>query len=252
MRERRRLWKAQEFARLAGVTVRALHHYDRLGLLPPSGRSEAGYRLYGECDLERLQQIVTLKFIGLSLQQIRNFLRRPDFDLRRALAAQRGVLEDQRQRLGRAIRAIAAAEAAIGQRGAAGPEAFRKIIEVMAMATNKDWMGKYYNDAARAKIAARAKTWTAEQQAESTRAWAALIAEVEAAAKAEEDPAGPTAQQLAARWRGLVQGFTGGDPEVQAGLNRLYADRSNWPASFQPPYSEAARTFIMQAMNCSS
>ena len=53
---------------LAGVTVRTLHHYDRLGLLRPAGRTAAGHRLYADRDLARLQQIVTLKFIGLPLE----------------------------------------------------------------------------------------------------------------------------------------------------------------------------------------
>src|SRR5207248_10439792 len=75
------VYHVQEFARRAGVTVRALHHYDQLGLLKPSGRSAAGYRLYRDADLVRLQQIVTLKFIGLSLQQIREALKRRDIGL---------------------------------------------------------------------------------------------------------------------------------------------------------------------------
>ena len=58
------MYRVSEFAEKAGVTVRTLHHYDRMGLLKPSGRTNAGYRLYGERDLVRLQQIVTLKFIS--------------------------------------------------------------------------------------------------------------------------------------------------------------------------------------------
>ncbi len=247
MNERR--WQAQEFAKLAGVTVRALHHYDRLGLLP-AGRSAAGYRLYGAPELERLQQIVTLKFIGLSLRQIRDFLRRPDYDLRRALAAQRLALEQRRAHLGRAIRAIAAAEAALARGRRERAEALRQIIREIEMNARKDWMGKYYSEAARSKIRARRSQWTAEQVQQAERDWAALIAEVEAAAKAGMDPACPSAQALARRWRELLQGFTGGDPEIQAGLNRLYADRKNWPEDFKPPYSDRASEFIRKAMNC--
>ncbi len=61
----------QEFAQRTGVTVRTLHHYDRLGLLRPGARTESGYRLYGERELIRLQQIATLKFIGCSLNEIK-------------------------------------------------------------------------------------------------------------------------------------------------------------------------------------
>lgn len=65
-----RRYQVHEFADLAGVTVRALHHYDRLGLLR-ARRTDAGYRLYTARDLERLEQIVALKFFGLPLKQIK-------------------------------------------------------------------------------------------------------------------------------------------------------------------------------------
>jgi DNA-binding transcriptional MerR regulator len=71
-----RTYQPHEFARRAGVTVRALHHYDRLGLLEPSGRTSAGYRLYSDRDLVRLEQIVSLKFIGFPLNQISSELSR--------------------------------------------------------------------------------------------------------------------------------------------------------------------------------
>src|SRR5947209_3389619 len=85
-------YRVQEFAELTGVTVRALHHYDRLGLLKPQ-RTRAGYRVYTVADLQTLEQIVALKFIGVPLKNVRSLLRRGASELRRALAAQRLVLE---------------------------------------------------------------------------------------------------------------------------------------------------------------
>jgi hypothetical protein len=64
-------YRIQEFAELTGVTVKALHHYDRLGLLKPQ-RALSGYRLYVERDLERLEQILALKFLGFPLQRNQN------------------------------------------------------------------------------------------------------------------------------------------------------------------------------------
>src|SRR3954468_23509724 len=63
------VYRPREFAQLAGVTVRALHHYDRLGLLNRQ-RTAAGYRIYSSRDLEALEQIVVLKFIGIPLEDI--------------------------------------------------------------------------------------------------------------------------------------------------------------------------------------
>jgi len=83
-----RHYRVQEFAALTGVTVKALHHYDRLGLLKPQ-RTAAGYRLYAERDMERLEQIVALKFLGLPLKQIKVVLERAALELPEALHMQR-------------------------------------------------------------------------------------------------------------------------------------------------------------------
>ena len=81
-----------EVARLAHVSVRTLHHYDAVGVLRPSGRSEAGYRLYTAEDLERLQTVLLYKELGFGLGEIRDLLAEPGFDRREALRAQRAQL----------------------------------------------------------------------------------------------------------------------------------------------------------------
>jgi DNA-binding transcriptional MerR regulator len=220
-------YKAREFAELAGVTVRALHHYDRLGLLRPK-RTHNGYRAYSERDLVRLEQIVALKFVGLPLRQIKALLDRDGHDVSGALRMQRSVLEARRGLLDQAIDAIRQAEAAVegGQR----PDAaiLTKIIEVMEMQNDAEWTMKYYNGAAQAKIAERRQVWSPELQERVGRQWLELIRDVEASLG--EDPAGEKGQALAARWTGLVEEFTGGHPEVAGGLRNLYADSSNWPS----------------------
>ena len=90
-------YRPHEFARRAGVTVRTLHHYDRLGLLCPSGRGEAGHRLYTDRDLLRLEQILVLKLIGLSLKDARSLLERDNRTaLPDVLARQQRVLAIKR------------------------------------------------------------------------------------------------------------------------------------------------------------
>jgi MerR family transcriptional regulator, thiopeptide resistance regulator len=213
-----------EFAQLAGITVRALHHYDRLGLLKPR-RSGTGYRLYCLQDLERLEQIVALKFLGMPLQQIKSLLDRNPLGLTDALRLQRQILEDKRQLLDRAIRAIEEAE----ERPNAAK--LQKIIEVMEMQNNSDWMKKYHTDEGWAKIQNRRPQWTPELQERVSREWTELFRDVESALG--EDPAGEKAQLLAARWKKLVEEFTGGDREVATGVARVWNDRPNWPAEFQ-------------------
>ena len=239
-----RLFKASEFARLAGVTVRTLHHYDRLGLLEPSGRTESGYRLYGERDFARLQQIVTLKFIGLPLDEIGELLDRSPLDLAGWLRLQRVALEEKRRQLDLAVSALSEAERAAASAEGAGWEAFARIIEVIEMHKNMDWVKKYYTEEQLAELASR---WSPELQERAERDWAALIKDVEEAVAAGEDPRGERGRELAARWSALIGAFTGGDPGIAQNLGRLYADQPNWPASFQKPYGDEVGAFFCEA-----
>ena len=89
---RRRTYQVKEVAELSGVSVRALHHYDELGLLVPQGRTDAGYRLYNDEDLLRLQQILIGRELGLSLEEIRSSLDDASFDRKGMLVRQRAEL----------------------------------------------------------------------------------------------------------------------------------------------------------------
>jgi MerR family transcriptional regulator, thiopeptide resistance regulator len=242
------MYRISEFAEKAGVTVRTLHHYDRLGLLQPGGRTEAGYRLYGERDFARLQQIVTLKFIGLPLRQIKDLLDHGDLDLESTLRLQRRILLAKQAQMESAIRAIEEAERTLASGAVPAWAALKKIIEVMERQNNMEWTKKYYSEEAQAKIAERARAWTPELQAKVEQDWKTLLADVESAVADGLDPASPQARALAQRWSELVRGFTGGDPEIQHGLNQLYADQNNWPQNFTKPFSDEACDYIQKVM----
>ena len=113
---RSRTYQVRDVARLTGVSIRTLHHYDSIGLLVPSGRTPAGYRLYVEADLLRLQQILIGRELGLSLEEIRKSLDDPRFDRKAALLDQRQRLRDRATHTEAMIRAIDAALAALGGR----------------------------------------------------------------------------------------------------------------------------------------
>lgn len=218
--------RASEFAQLAGVTVRTLHHYDRLGLLKPR-RNGSGYRLYRESDLERLEQIVALKFLGLPLKEIRSLLDAAAPELPDALRMQRRALEEKRRLLDRAITVIREAEAVVAGGRPAGAAVLKKIIEVIEMQQNNDWT-KYANEAAKEKLAARQGEWSPELQERVSRQWMELISEVQAAMDAGESPASPKAQALGARWKALVEEFTHRDPDLTQAASNAWKDRANW------------------------
>jgi MerR family transcriptional regulator, thiopeptide resistance regulator len=241
-------YPAIDFARLAGVTVRTLHHYDRIGLLKPSSYTSAGYRLYRKQDLIRLQQIVTLKFIGFSLNQIKNLLDSNSFDLTIALNQQKEIIAEKRQQLDLAVKAIDKAQRLLATNDEPNWEAFKQIIEVINMQNNMDWTKKYYSEEAKQKIAERAAAISPEVIEQGQRDWATLIRAVETAVTEGVDPRSEKAAGLAVRWSELIKAFTGGNRDVQAGLNKMYADQQNWPANFPKPYSDAAGKFIHEAM----
>jgi len=96
----------QQLARLAGVSARTLHHYDHIGLLTPSARTPAGYRLYGEADLLRLQQILFFRELDFPLADIQAILDEPGFDQVKALRDHRQMLQQEADRLGRLLNTI--------------------------------------------------------------------------------------------------------------------------------------------------
>jgi DNA-binding transcriptional MerR regulator len=242
-------YRVTEFADLAGVTVRALHHYDRLAVLRPK-RAESGYRLYSLRDLERLEQIVALKFLGLPLKEIKTLLDREARRLPEVLRSQRLALEEKRRCLDQAIHAIEDAEQAIASGEPAGVQVLAKIIEVIEMQENNELTKKYYSEEAQAKLAERRQEWNPEMQAEVSRAWSELFRDVEAAL--DEDPRSEKAQALAVRWRKLVEAFTGRDPEVSRGLGKAWADCGNWPGGMKEQTAPFANPkvweFIKKAM----
>ena len=114
-----------EVARLAHVSVRTLHHYDRIGLLRPSGRTEAGYRLYTAGDLERLQTVLLYKELGFGLGAIRDLLAEPGFDRREALRAQRAQLA---RRSGRIDAMLALVDRTLDSDGRGDPDGTQRHV----------------------------------------------------------------------------------------------------------------------------
>lgn len=222
-----KLYRIHEFAQAAGVTGKALRHYERLGLLKPR-RSPAGYRLYSETDRMRLDQIVALRFLEIPLREIRALLDRPAPPLGQALRAQRMRLEAKKRGLERAIRAIQDAEHAL-ETGASGTALWRKVVEVIAMNSQIEAMRNYYSDEAWEKRKQHYDEWPSP-------AWQEICRDVESILG--EDPAGPKAQALKARWTELINQTVTGDPEVQAGALAAWQDRAQWPAALRAKIDE--------------
>jgi DNA-binding transcriptional MerR regulator len=204
-------FRTRAFAELAGITIRALHHYDRIGLLSPR-RTAGGYREYSTEDLHVLEQIVVLKFIGFPLREIAALRQAGTGRLTQSLRAQQGTLKAKRRLLDQAIAAIEQLESAMASRSA-DPSMFRKIIEVIRMQNNPDKWRQQYDELVNRKID-RLNALSPEELAQFRADWNTLVAEIHEVLAA--DPAGPRAQQLGTRWQQLLGMLMGGQVSGEA------------------------------------
>jgi DNA-binding transcriptional MerR regulator len=221
-------YRIGEFAELAGVTVRALHHYDRIGLLKPQ-RGKSGHRLY------RLEeQIAALKFLGIPLQEIKLLLKHGPLTLIDSLHVQREALTEKRKLIDRAIVAIEAAEKVIQSGQTTDASILRKIIEVIDMQPQENFMRKYYTEQAWTERAQLREHWEhapAETRERWRQASQQLFIEVEAAV--DLDAASEAAQALTKRWLQLAETAHGGNDAIRAGNLKAWNDWLSWPPEQQ-------------------
>jgi DNA-binding transcriptional MerR regulator len=247
-----RTYRVTEFARLTKVTVRALHYYDQIGPLAPSGRTPSRYRVYTDKDLFRLQQIVTLKFLGLSLDQIKKALSRPWPTVIRSMRLQAEAVEKEIERLKRAAQTLRETSR---MAEAGGPLDWKKLIKVMediqmTEDAKKTW-AKHYSEADMKEFEEIGKKYTPEMMEAYQKKWTALIDEVKA--NLHTDPAGPVAQTLAKRWKTLLEEGYGGHEGLQKKISAAY--QSEWKAGntggSAMPFGPEIWEFIHKAMEIS-
>jgi len=158
-------WTVGEMSKLAKVSVRTLHHYDETGVLSPSTRSDAGYRLYGSGDLERLHRILIFRELGFSLDQISRIVLDPGFDRSQALRAQRNLLAEKAARtqsmLAAIDAAIEAAERGAPMSDAEGAEMFGELFDGFSPADYEEEVQERWGDTdAYKQSAERTKRYT--------------------------------------------------------------------------------------------
>ncbi|HEV3091181.1 MAG TPA: MerR family transcriptional regulator [Candidatus Cybelea sp.] len=245
------LRRIKAFAADAGVSVRTLHLYDRLGLLAPAATTEAGYRLYGDAEFERLEHILALRFVGFTLDQIKELLAGSAPPLGVALRLQRNTLARQKRRLDSALQALDEAQRALAADARADRrQILRTVMEVFKMQNDWKWTQEYYSQEALEQIEEQRRSMPEGAIEQGQRAWTTLVADVEVAVAEGTDPSSERAQALAKRWRDLIAQFTQGNAEIADGLNRMWTETTHWPSDFKKPYSDEAEAFIKAAINC--
>ena len=214
-------WRVGELAKRTGLSVRALHWYDEIGLLSPSHRTEAGYRLYTAQDIARLEQIRSLRQLGFSLEEIRDCLHRPGFQAQGLLALHIARLQESIELQRALCTQLEGLQRFLAADGEAPVEALLKALEMMSR------MEEYYTPEQMAEIKKRGEQLGEDHIRQVEAEWPQLIARVRAEMDAGADPADPRVQALVKRWQELVAEFTGGNPGIQQALNRMYQQEAS-------------------------
>jgi MerR family transcriptional regulator, thiopeptide resistance regulator len=189
--------KVGELARRTGLTIRTLHHYDEIGLLKPSLHSASGHRLYTSADVARLQQVLSLRQLGLALDEIRDCLKRHDFSPQKVIGLHLARLREQiglQQKLAERLEVIAAYLRTAGEVSA---EEFLQTIEVITM------MEKLYTPKHIKQFHEAGQRVGPDEIRAIEETWTALLADVRA--NRDLDPASKQAQALVQRWDELTE-----------------------------------------------
>lgn len=226
-------YTVRQVATMAGVSVRTLHHYDYIGLLTPSARSQAGYRLYEESDLLRLQQILFFRELDFPLSEIRRILDDPGFDPVEALQDHRRLLHQRAERLARLLQTV---EKTI-QRLAEDDMSTRMSVEELYAGFSRKQMECYRREARErwGKVVEE----TEERLLDMPRAeWQAMGDEGEAVTQAiatlmDRAPGDPEVQQQIARHHAWIERFYPAPAEVYRGLGQLYVEHDEFRAYYE-------------------
>jgi len=210
--------KVGELARKTGVSVRTLHYYDQIGLLEPSHHTEVGHRLYAAGEISRLQQIRSLQQLGLSLEEIRDLLERPDISPEAVMEMHIARLKEQIELQKWMCRKLEAIVYTLRSAGEASADDMLKVIEAM----NK--MEKHYTPEQMEWLKQRAESIGEARIREAEAEWPVLIEQVRVEMEKGTDPSDPRVQEMARKWMSLVREFSGGDPGIERSLENAYKE----------------------------
>ena len=245
-------YTVQKLGHLAGISTRTLRYYDEIGLLKPARVNPSGYRIYGQAEVDRLQQILFYRELGVSLEKIKQLITAPSFDGLQALREHRKKLLDKRKQLDLLIanvdKTIALREGKTTMTDQEKFEGFKqRMIEENEKKYGKEIRGKY-GEKAGAESNQAIKDLTAEEYGKWEQLSASVLENLKAA-MATRDPAGELAQKTAdlhRQWLSYAWGSY--NKKAHAGLAQMYVDDQRFTAFYdkvQPGAAEFLRDAIL-------
>ena len=232
----------KEVSLLTGVSIRTLHHYDQIGLLKPSAISEAGYRLYDDGALEKLQTILLFRELEFPLEKIRTIIENPSFDPTEALEDQIQLLERKYRQIGRLI----ALASEIQRRGktAMGFEAFDKSeIEQYKKEARERWSG---TEAYQEYVHRQLRKTPEQSQNENEEVMAFLK---EMGKLNHLPPESPQVQQMVKDWQALItRHYYQCTNQILSVLGEMYVDSERFRQNIDAECGEGTAEFLRAAI----
>lgn len=244
-------YTVQKLGSLAGVSTRTLRYYDEIGILKPARINSSGYRIYGQAEVDHLQQILFYRELGISLDNIKEIVTAPSFNGAAALREHREKLLEKKEQLEMLIanvdKTIAVTEGRMNMSNKEKFEGFKKkMIDENEKKYGKEIREKYGNETVN-KSNAKLQNMTQKQHDEVT-ALAEKVTQTLAEAFKTGDPAGELAQEAAdlhKQW--LSYYWNEYSKEAHAGLAQMYVDDERFTAYYdkeQPGTAEFLRDAI--------
>ncbi len=245
------LYKIKEVSEMAGVTVRTLHHYDSINLLKPYFINDAGYRFYGDEELEKLQQILFFRELDFSLEDIKNFLSSPNFDKTHCLSLHKELLWEKRQRLDNIIASLDKTLISLeGEIEMSKKEMFNsfdmKAIEDHKAKYAEETKKKYGGSDAYKESQNKTSKYNKDD-------WQNIMGDASEIYKGlallmDKDPSTNEVQDLVEKWRSHIsKNFYNCTPEIFRGLALMYTADERFTANIDK-YGEGLAQFLSDAM----
>ncbi len=216
-------WYIKELAQLVGVSVRTLHHYDKIGLLPACTRLSNGYRVYTATHVLRLQQITALKFFGFSLQEIKRILC-SDLAMLDHFHAQYKLVKNHIASL---VSVEQSLEYILNHCQAGSEVNIHAVLHLMKRYTmsqdlKKTWAADIYTEKELDTFAQLKQSYTDQEIENYQDAWVELITRVKE--NLHQDPTSAIAKDLALQWHNLLNRVYGNNPELKNTIYTAYKE----------------------------
>ncbi len=235
-----------ELAKKMNTTVRTLQYYDKEGLLTPSAESEGGRRLYTDKDMVKLHQILSMKYLGFSLDEIKGHLASLDTpdDVARVLGEQARIVKEKIATLTETLRAIEALREETLRMHTVDFKKYADIIVLLQLKNDLYWVVKHFDDNMLEHIR---ENFSQQSGLEFVNEWKDLCDETAELQKNGISPLSEQGQAIAKTWWDIVIKFTGGNMAMLPQLMEFAQNRDNWDNVWKEKYT-LVEPFLMQAL----